>query len=263
MSNKMSKRKKTELRKKRSQAKIKKMESQDSKGISRRKLTGAMNPKAFVILKVISIVSIAVSYFIFSPLLIFCVIFTILMFVFSTRTEKYLNYSYIKSNHIKFLKLDSVIAVIVLIVSIFSFALSFNSKKKTPRGNTLTNIVMNINNFCSLQTGQRSLIKIGGMKMKFSNVDFPEGMGPPPNGGQGPKFNLEDLPVEAVFSQMLSSINSVLIIMIPISGCITLIHYYNKKKKFDAKMNELITDEFANLDEIDLNKIFMFGYKES
>lgn len=263
MSNKMSKRKKTELRKKRNQVKIKKLESQDSKGISRKKLTGAMHPKVFVTLKVISIISIPISYFLFSPLLIFCVIFTILMFVFAYKTEKYLNHSYIKSNHVKFLKIDSVIAVIVLLVSIFSFALSFNTKKKAPKGSTLTNIVMNVNNFCSLQTGQRSMAKFGGMGMKFGNVDFPENMAPPPGEGKKPHFDLDDLPVEAVFCQMLSSINSILIIMMPITGCITLIHYYNKKKSYEMKMNELVTDEFKNLDETNLDELFMFGYKKT
>ena len=69
MSNKISKSKKRELRKKRNNKKIKKMESQDKRGISRKKLVNAINPKVFLVLKIISIISIPICYFLFSPLL--------------------------------------------------------------------------------------------------------------------------------------------------------------------------------------------------
>ena len=267
MSHKVSKSKKAQLRKQRANRKIKKMESQDRRGISRKELTNALDPKIFVILKIISIVAIPVCYLIYSPLLIFCIIFSILMFVFASMAENYINHTFIKSNHIKFLKFDSVIAVLVLIVTIASFIMSFETKKVMPFGNEKMQIVMKLENLGSCQTGARSIFRFGGFGMKFGPIDFPEDMPQMPPEGFKPggrpdisQLKLEDLPLEAVFSQMLSSINTVMIFLIPVAGLATLIHYYYKKKKFDSDMNELITDDLPNLDEMDLEQIFMFGY---
>lgn len=98
----------------------------------------------------------------------------------------------------------------------------------------------------------------------FDMTNPPEGfdMGTPPFGfGPGNfEFKLEDLPLESVFSQMLSSINTVLLLLIPVSGIGTLIHYHYRKKRFDKEMNEIVIDELPNLDEFDLDEIFMFGY---
>ena len=75
----------------------------------------------------------------------------------------------------------------------------------------------------------------------------------PPGGFKPDKFEMkfDDLPLEAVFSNMLSSVNTVLIFLIPVSGIGTLVHYYFTKKKFDKEMNE---DR--------LEEIFTFGYIE-
>ncbi len=267
MAHKVSKSKKAQLRKQRANRKIKKMESQDRRGISRKKLTNSLEPKIFVILKIVSIVAIPVCYLIYSPLLILCVIFSILMYVFATMAENHINHTFIKSNHIKFLKFDSVIAVLVLLVTIVSFFMSLETKKVIPFENKKMQIVKSLENFGSCQTGARSIFRFGGFGMKFGPKDFPDDMPqmPPegfkPSGGPDiSQLNLEDLPLEAVFSQMLSSVNTIMIFLIPVAGITTLVHYYYKKKKFDFDMNELIQDELPNLDEIDLEKLFMFGY---
>ena len=48
--------------------------------------------------------------------------------------------------------------------------------------------------------------------------------------------------------------------MIPISSSITLLLYYRKKKKFDYEMNEIIKDEYINLEDNKMNELFTFGY---
>ena len=273
MAHNISKSKKAQLRKQRANKKIKKMESQDRRGISRKPLKNAIDPKIFVVLKIIAIISIPVCYLIYSPLLIVCVIFNILMFIFAIMAENHINHTFIKSNHIKFLKFDSVIAVIVLIVTIASFAMSLETKRHMPFGDSKMRIVMQLENLGSCQTGGRSLLRLGGFGKKFGPVDFPKDMpqlppegfdfGTPPEGFPGKfEIKLEDLPLEAVFSQMLSSINTVLLFLIPVAGAGSLIHYYYRKKRFDKEMNEIITDELPNLDEFNLDEIFMFGYIE-
>ncbi len=87
MGHNISKSKKQKLKKKRNQNKIKKMEKEDSLGISRKKLKGAISEKTFIMLKIISIVSIPLIYFIYSPLLIFAIIFAVLMLIFATMAE--------------------------------------------------------------------------------------------------------------------------------------------------------------------------------
>lgn len=263
MGRKMSKSQRTQARKKRAQAKIKKMENQDAKGISRKELKGALNPKIFIILKIISIVMIPISYLLFSPLLIVCVIFSILMFVFASMTEKHINHTFIKSNHIKLLKIDSIIAVIVLLIAIAGFTMSFMTKRKMPFGGTGMQILIKMENFGACQTGRRSLIKLAGLGMKFGNVSFPDKMPTmPPAGFKKPDFkpSLDDIPLEAVLSQTISAINTVLIFSISAAGIGTLVHYYYRKKKFDKEMNEITIDALPDMDTFDFDKIFMFGY---
>ena len=58
---------------------------------------------------------------------------------------------------------------------------------------------------------------------------------------------------------MISSINSVLIFIIPLSGALTLFIYYKKKKKFNYEMNLKINDDCKEIKEEDLKKILSFG----
>ena len=263
MGHNISKSKKQKLKKKRNQNKIKKMEKEDSLGISRKKLKGAISEKTFIILKIISIVSIPLIYFIYSPLLIFAIIFAVLMLIFATMAEKKINHTFIKSNHMKISKLDSVVAIIVILVTITGTIINANTKKKFSESNTLVEISRTVKNFGSCLTGSRSIIKGSNMGMHFGTKDFdPSKMPPaPPEGGRPPmNFSIEDLPLEIVFSHMISSVNTVLIFMVPITGGVTLLYYFYKKKRFDREMNSTIKDEYMELDEKTLNDIFTFGY---
>ena len=263
MAHNISKAKKAKLKKKRSQNKIKKLEKEDSLGISRKKLKGAMNEKVFIILKIISIILIPIIYFIYSPLLIFAVIFSSLMIIFANMTEKKINHTYIKSNHMKISKLDSIVAIIVILVTISGAIINSNTKKKMSNDNIIIEINQSFKNIGSCLTGSRSIFKNNNLGMHFGTKDFDPKKMPssPPEGGRPPKdFSIENLPLDILFSHMISSINSVLVFMIPISSSITLLLYYRKKKKFDYEMNEIIKDEYINLDENKMNELFTFGY---
>ena len=263
MAHNISKAKKAKLKKKRTQNKIKKLEKEDSLGISRKKLKGAMNEKVFIILKIISIILIPIIYFIYSPLLIFAVIFSTLMIIFANMTEKKINHTYIKSNHMKISKLDSIFAIIVILVTISGAIINSNTKKKMSNDNIIIEINQSFKNIGSCLTGSRSIFKNNNLGMHFGTKDFDPKKMPssPPEGGRPPKdFSIEDLPLDILFSHMISSINSVLVFMIPISSSITLLLYYRKKKKFDYEMNEIIKDEHINLDENKMNELFTFGY---
>ncbi len=263
MAHNISKSKKAKLKKKRSQNKIKKMEKEDSLGISRKKLKGAISEKTFIILKIISIVAIPLVYFVYSPFLIFAVIFAALMIVFATMAERKINHTFIKSNHMKISKLDSIVAIVVILVTITGSIIGSNTKKKMSEANAWIEFTQTVKNFGSCLTGSRSVIKGSNMGMHFGTKDFDPGKMPsaPPEGGRPPAdFSIEDLPLEIVFSHMISSINTVLIFMIPISGTATLLYYFYKKKKFDLDMNTTIKDEYKELNEEVIEKIFTFGY---
>ena len=234
--------------------KIKKMEKEDSLGISRKHISFTMNPKVFIILKVISLVSIPLIYFIYSPLLILAILFSLLMYVFAIMTERKINHTFIKANHIKILKLDSIIAILVIILTFFSFALSFNTKRKMPNNSLGFEIKMTLSNFGSCYTGKRGR----GFGKNFAPVEPPDGL---PSMDHKPiKMEVKDLPVEAVFSVVTSSIQTVLIFLIPVSNLLTLYIYYRKKKKINSIMNETIEDNIPVVSDEELERLFSFGY---
>ena len=86
----------------------------------------------------------------------------------------------------------------------------------------------------------------------------------PPGGFKPDKFEMkfDDLQLEAVFSNMLSSVNTVLIFLIPVSGIGTLVYYYFTKKKYYKEMNEVVLEEMVEMSEDRLEEIFTFGYIE-
>lgn len=257
-----NKNKKKRLKKKRNQNKIKKMEREDSLGISRKEIKG-LNEKIFIILKIISIILIPLIYFIYSPFLIFAVIFSFSMFIFASLAERKINHTFIKSNHMKISKLDSIIAFVVILITITGSIINSNTKKKMSNDNLLIEFKHTVTNIGSCLTGNRSIIKNIGMGMHFGTKDFDPSSMPkePPKGGRPPEdFSIEDLPLDILFSHMISSINSVLIFIIPLSGALTLFIYYKKKKKFNYEMNLKINDDCKEIKEEDLKKLLSFGY---
>ncbi len=281
MSRIISKRKQNEIRKQREKKKTRKKEIQDSKGISRKKLKCAIDPKLFIVLKIISIVIVPICYLFFSYLLIFSMLFSVSMFVFAVLTERKINHTYVKSNHIKILKIDSIIAFIVLLIVVVSIPISMNTKKSFPkfRGNAINSQLVNIS---TCLTGNRNLFRIGGFMFKFGVKEFPADMPMPDKDFEGfPEFDgefpnnfngdfkppmdgknmMKNLPVEAIFSQVLTSINTVLIFLVPITGLITLKDYMKKKNRHE-EIDEIEKDNLADFDSIDFEKIFLFGYYE-
>jgi len=263
MGNKLTKKQKAQRKKKNTQNRIKKLEKQDALGISRHEVKHGLDPKVWIILKIISIVIVPIVYFIYSPLLIVAMMFSILMFVFATMTERRINNTYVKSRHMKIHKFDSIIAVIVILITITTTIISSNTKKQMPfnkmfGGNA---IVRKIESFGSCSTGSRSVIKrfkIGMKAPSFGNASPPPGM--PPK-GEFKKLEMSDLPIEMVFSMAVSSVNSVLIFMVPVSGAITLWLYFRRKNKFDIEMNEIINDSLPEIDDAKLEELFKFGYE--
>lgn len=285
MGQKKSKSQVSQLRKIRKEKKIKRMERQDALGISRKKRKLSIPPKVFIILKIVSIVSIPVCYLIYSPLLILCVLFSISMFVFACLTENHMNHTFVKSNHIKILKVDSIVAVILLIIVIVSIPVTLNSKKELPFGGFKNSFTSQVESIGSCLTGQRSIFRWGGYGMKFGMKDFPEGMPdfgdfkgefpgefpsdmpidlPENMGDFKPPMNfnkvVKDLPVEAVFSQIISSINTILLFSISLLSLYTLLVFNKKRNNFDKVMNEEIIDELPDLNEVNFEELFLFGY---
>ena len=75
-------------------------------------------------------------------------------------------------------------------------------------------------------------------------------------------MDMKDLPVEALFSIVTSTLNTVLIFLIPISSSLTLFIYYKKKKRFDSTMNEEIPHTIPQISDSEFERIFLFGYEE-
>ncbi|MCR5112529.1 MAG: hypothetical protein K6A63_01175 [Acholeplasmatales bacterium] len=262
MSRKLTKaqkrKKKTQQRNKR----IKKMESQDVRGISRQKITGTMDPKLFIILKVFSGLLIIFCYIFFSPVLLLAVIFNVFMILFAHKTEKKINHTFIKSNHMHIMKLDSIISILVILITIAGVAISSNSKKHIDSSNVEHTIVETIKNTGSCLTGNRSLFG-GGMGMHFGTKDFdpskmPNNMKEPPSMHE---IDMSNIPLDVILSKMVSTINTVMIFMIPVADGITIYFYFRKKKKFDKEMNEVIDDTSTLTDE-EFEELFMYGYEK-
>lgn len=258
MAAKMTKSQKAKKRAKAKQKQIKKMEKEDSLGISRKEISYTMNPKVFIILKIISILSIPLIYFIYSPLLIFAVIFAILTYAFAIMTERKINHTFIKANHIKIPKFDAIIGILVLLVTTFSLIMSFNTKRKMPQDNFLLSYKITLSNIGSCYTGKRGSGLGMGFAAKEPPKDLPSMMPKP----ERIKMDMKDLPVEALFSIVTSTLNTVLIFLIPISSSLTLFIYYKKKKRFDSTMNEEIPHTIPQISDSEFERIFLFGYEE-
>ena len=108
--------------------KIQQMELQDSQGISRRRWKHTMNPNLFILVKLIVIALIPIVYFVYSPLLIFVFFAYIGLFFLARMAERSLNKSVIRSNHIHISKIDSGVAMIVVIIALFGGLLSTTQK---------------------------------------------------------------------------------------------------------------------------------------
>lgn len=252
MSRKLSKSEKARRRANLQKKKTKKLESEDKKGISRKHISNTMNPKIFIILKIISMISTPIIYFIYSPLLIACMIFSASLFIFAAMTERYMNKSYVKANHIKIPKFDSVFAIVVLVIALGGTLMNFNNKKR-PAFNLEMEIRMNVENACSLLTGNRNVFR--KLAFAFGTKEMPTNL--PPRGGNRPprEVSMDDVPVELLFSMMLSSINSILIFIPPVASGLSLLVFRKRKNKFNETMDEIIIDNGFLTDPDEIERI--------
>ena len=261
MSRVLSRSKKRKKREQIKNKKIKKMESQDSKGILRTKIEGGMNPKIFIILKVISGVLILFFYIFFSPLLILAIIFNIFMILFASKTEKKINHTFIKRNHLKIIKLDSIISIIVILITICGVAINSNNKRPTFGNNIGIKIVEEIKNTGSCLTGNRSVFgKCLGMHFGTKDFDpskMPMGMKEPP---KMKDIDFSHIPLEIILSKMISSINTIFIFLIPVVDGFTIYIFIRKKKKFIENMNYKVENQRV-LSDSEFEELFMYGYE--
>lgn len=262
----MGRKTKRQVKQQRERAKnkrIKKMENMDAKGISRKKHKHEISFKTFFILKTIGIVLIPIIYFVYSPLLAIVIIYYISLYFLAFLCENSLNKSVIKSNYIRIPKFDSAIALISLVIGLYSSITNLNTRVGHFANTWYQKIIQTIKNIGSLQTGQRTLFGPGSV-FKFGPIDKPDNFVPM---GEKPdfkpeEFSMDNIPVEFMFSQILSTAVTVLIFSIAVFGIISLIVTYLKIKKFNKEMTEVTYDALFTLDDKEIERILSFGLEE-
>lgn len=261
MAGKLSKRQRRELKEKHKRKRIKKLESQDARGISRKKYNFVVEPKTFLIMKIVGIVLIPLVYFFFSTMLAFVMIYFIVLYFLAIGCEHSLNKSVIKSNHIKIPKYDSAIAMLLLCVSVFAGIFNVSTAPVGRFANTMSSqLWTSIKNIGSLLTGVRNLFS-PVPNFNFGPMDKPEGFIPDGDafreefGGQmgGPggrpniDFSMDDIPIEFMFSQILSTAVTVMVFAVMVLGIISLYTTWKKIKKFETEMNTVIIEKSLGL----------------
>ncbi|MGD9909678.1 MAG: hypothetical protein AB7U79_03635 [Candidatus Izemoplasmatales bacterium] len=279
MGRRLSKKERAQIKEKHRLRKISRLESEDAKGISRKRYKLVMSPKTFFIMKGIGIVLIPLVYFAYSPFLILVMFYFVGLFFAGIGLEHYLNKSVIKSNHIHIPKYDSAIALLLISIGIFGSSFSAARGKVGMFANTIWfKITQAFNNMGSLLTGVRNIFSTQPT-FGFGAMDKPDnfipneaaflermdGMAPPGGGGAfggRPQFELsmDDIPVEFMFSQVLSTVTTVLIIAVGVFGALSLYYTFKKIKNFNIEQNEVIVDnEIKILEDDEIRKILDFG----
>lgn len=266
------------LRQKNKQKRIKRYEIQDAKGISRKRFRLVIRPKTFLIMKTAGIIAIPVAYFVYSPVLVLVMMYFVGLFFAAIGCEHSLNKSVIRSNHIKIPKYDSAIALVLICIALFGSVFSSASSRMGMFSNTLSSkLLQAIKNFGSLLTGQRSVF--GRVPhFGFGTMDKPDGFipneaafldqfggeppAPPDFGDRMPKFELsmDDIPIEFMFSQLLSTVTTVLIVAVGVVAVLSLVYTIKKMRKFDLEINEVIIDgSITMLEDGEIEAILNFG----
>lgn len=270
------------------------METEDSMNISRKKWDHTMSPKLFVTLKLIIAVLIPVMYFVYSPLLILLMIAYVALFFLAILAERRLNKSVIKKNHIKIPKFDSAIALIIICIA-FAGSLSTVSSKSSGgmfsnlsddqisefvssknfggarQSNWWASIQKYFTNFGSLLTGERSVFSSGsgfafGTQTPPSDFvsdgeELPANMTRPT--GERKEMSMDDLPLEYMFSTILSTVDSVLIFLVSGIGVLSVIYITVKRNKFENEMSEvLIDDADKSFTDAEIARLLSFGEEE-
>lgn len=238
--------------------KIREMEKQDAAGISRRRHQRTMDFALYAFLKGVLLAALPLVYFLYSPALVFVVIAYAALAYGAILTERGMNKSVIRANHIHIPKFDSILAAVIVLIAYIGAVMGLFSVSHTPKfasgdagmafGGILMNLRRALSNFGSLLTGTRNVLSFG-----FGAVS-------PPSGHVPGAPSLDDLPLEYLFSLILSVLNTVLLCLMFILGIFSLCHTFVKRRKFAKVMNEIVLDgELKILSDEELEEILSFG----
>lgn len=235
-----------------------------------------VTPKVYFRLKIACVAAVPLLYFVYSPLLIVPMLVYIALFYLGLGVEREINRNVIRSNRIRLLRIDSVLALIVVVIAVAGTVVSANSKIRpggfahmddeimqdligdadfaaARRRSAWIGFTQKVADFGSLLTGRRSVFS--GMR-RFATVDPPENFGPPP--GEMPDFG--DMPFDYVISSVLSSINTVLVFGTAAAGLLSLLVYRRRKKFAERYISQVIPDtSMANFTDEQLEKILFYG----
>lgn len=276
MSRQLSKGQKRLKKAKSTLKRTKKYELQDAKGISRKKFRFIVTSKKYYTIKITLLILIPISYFVYSPLLAFVMIAYFLSYFLSIGYEHSLNKSVIRQNHIRLPKSDHGLALILVVISLFGTLFGQTQGRMGRFSNTITmKIWMGFQNFGSLLTGNRQLF---GLRMfRFGLKERPhgfipnggsfnemQGQMPPPMGFENRRppmnFDLNNVPIEFMFSQILSTVTTLLIVVTWILGILSLYTVYRKIKRFNTVMIDANIDgKIILMDDDAMLKILDFG----
>lgn len=235
-----------------------------------------VTPKVYFRLKIACVAAVPLLYFVCSPLLIVPMLVYVALFYLGLGVEREINRNVIRRNRIRLVRIDSVLALIVVVIAIAGTAVSANSKIRpggfahmddetvqeliddadfsaARRRSAWVGFTQKVADFGSLLTGRRSVFS--GMR-RFATVDPPENFGPPP--GEMPDFG--DMPFDYVISSVLSSINTVLVFGTAGAGLLSLLVYRRRKKNAERYVSQVIPDtSMANFTDEQLEKILFYG----
>lgn len=235
-----------------------------------------VTPKVYFRLKIACVAAVPVLYFVYSPLLIVPMLVYVALFYLGLGVEREINRNVIRRNRIRLVRIDSVLALIVVVIAIAGTAVSANSKIRpggfahmddetvqeliddadfsaARRRSAWVGFTQKVADFGSLLTGRRSVFS--GTR-RFATVDPPENFGPPP--GEMPDFS--DMPFDYVISSVLSSINTVLVFGTAGAGLLSVVVYRRRKKNAERYVSQVIPDtSMANFTDEQLEKILFYG----
>lgn len=243
-------------------------EWQDSRGISRRKKGVTITFEKYNFLKFLAVFLIPLSYILFSDWLYLVMIFYIATAAFAVMAERHINRSLVRTSHFKLPKADCILAIIVLVLAfVAAFGSLLTSQTHTGSTQTSSTLMEMWDNFTTLMSGRRNIFTMLGMSVIIGVVGPPSNApsGPPPRHGSGGllSFDLDDLPLEYLSSQLMTVIITVLTFAIPVIGLISVLYSNRKYEKFQIDMRtDLPDEEITLLGDAELDVLLSFGEEQ-
>jgi hypothetical protein len=190
---------------------------------------------------------------------------------------KLYNKSIIKSRQIKLPKFDSGLALFLVVIGLFGslFGMTQGGKVGQIANTFFLKLSRTFEVIGTLMTGTRILFG-GGRIVKFGMGTPPEGFIPksgvigtvnrqPKMGSGRPMMDLsiDNLPIEFMFSQILSTTTTILVFTVMVLGIISLWYTHKKVIQFNRDDYEVfLSGEIKMLTESALHKIVNFGELE-